>query len=190
MNTFNYSKSLFMKNLFLLAALSVLFIACNDDDDNPVTPPNEEEVITTVILTFTDTAGVSIPLVYQFRDPDGEGGMDPIQFDTIRLAENRYYNVSVTLLNESETPPEDKTQEILDEDDEHLFCYVVSGANLAITRTDSDGTYEVGLQSDWDAGAASNGNTLMTLKHQPGEKDGTCGPGEIDIELDWVVEIQ
>ena len=52
------------------------------------------------------------------------------------------------------------------------------------------GTLEVGLATQWTVGIASVGTTQVVLKHQPGVKDGTCAPGDTDIELDFVTEIQ
>lgn len=180
----------------MIAVLGLAFIAglssCKKDEDLVETPQptvNEEEVITTMTLTFTDDAGVQPNVTVTFRDPDGDGGVGPDIFDTIRLQNNTVYNMSITLLNETETPAEDMTAEVLDEDDEHLFCFTPTGADVAIVRTDSDGMFEVGLESQWTVGAVSNGTTQITLKHQPGVKDGTCAPGETDVDVTFVTEI-
>ncbi len=174
------------------AAFTLTLNSCKKDDDVIDTPDHDhdEEVITTLTLTFTDAAGVEPSVSATFRDPDGDGGLDPDIHDTIRLADSTTYNVAVTLLNESETPAEDMTPEIEEEADEHLFCYTVSGANVGITRTDSDGIYEIGLESDWVTGAPSNGSVQVVLKHQPDSKNGSCDPGETDIEVTFVTEIQ
>ena len=175
--------------LFIAAA----FTACKKDDDLVPVPPaveNESEVITTMELTFTDSAGVQPTVTATFRDPDGEGGNGPDIHDTIRLAPNTTYMVAIELLNETETPAEDITHEIEDEAAEHLFCFSASGANVDITRTDTDGTYEVGIESKWQVGAASTGTVQVELKHQPDVKDGSCDPGETDIDVTYVTEIQ
>ena len=181
----------------LILALMIAFTTgCKKDDDSPqpsdpTSPPvNEEELITSVILSFVDTAGVEPSVEYAFRDPDGDGGNTPTQFDTIRLTSNTYYDVTIQLLNESETPAEDITLEVQDEDDEHLFCYTPSNTNVSIVRTDSDGTYEVGITTRWFTGATANGETTVVLKHQPGVKDGTCPPGDTDVEVTFTTEIQ
>ena len=188
-----------IKNFSMLAvALTVVFaVGCKKDDDTPAPTPSgggghqhEEEVITTLILSFVDTAGVQPSVQYAFRDPDGDGGNAPTQHDTIRLVANTYYNATVQLLNEAETPAEDITLEVQNEDDEHLFCYAPSNTNVSIVRTDSDGTYEVGIMSRWFTGAMATGETTVTLKHQPGVKDGTCAPGDTDIEVTFITEIQ
>ena len=182
----------------ILTALFISFlIGCKKDDDSPNpsggggTPPvNEEELITSLIISFVDTAGVQPSVSYAFRDPDGDGGNAPTQHDTIRLVANTYYNATVQLLNESESPAEDITIEVQDENDEHLFCYAPSNTNVSIVRTDSDGTFEVGIESRWFTGNTANGETTITLKHQPDVKDGTCAPGDTDIEVTFVTEIQ
>lgn len=181
----------------LVITLFTLFVTgCKKDDDAPLpadqnTPPvNEEELITSAILYFVDTAGVQPSVQYAFRDPDGDGGNPPTQHDTIRLVANTYYNATIQLLNESESPAEDITLEVQQEDDEHLFCYAPLNTNVSIVRTDSDGTYEVGITTFWSTGANATGQTTVTLKHQPGVKNGTCAPGDTDIEVTFVTEIQ
>jgi hypothetical protein len=180
----------------MIAVLGLAFIAglssCKKDEDLVTTPPaveNVEEVITTLTLNFTDAAGVQPDVTVTFRDPDGDGGVGPDIFDTIRLQNNTTYNMSLTLLNETESPAEDITVEVQDEDDEHLFCFTPTGADVAIVRTDSDGTFEVGLESQWTVGSVSTGTTQIVLKHQPGIKDGTCSPGETDIDVTFVTEV-
>ncbi len=178
--------------IFLVAALMV---GCKKDDDAPKpsssTPPvNEEELITTVKITFVDTAGVEPTVTVFFRDPDGDGGNAPTQFDTIRLAANSVYNATLEVFDESKNPVENITTEIQEEADEHIFCFTPTNVNLSIIRTDSDGTYEIGLASQWATGVASAGTTQVVLKHQPGVKDGTCTPGDTDVELNFVTEIQ
>jgi len=151
---------------------------------------NEEELITTFTITFTDAAGILQTVEATFRDTDGEGGNPPTTFDNILLQSNTTYNTSISLLNESVTPAEDITHEIEEEGDEHIFCFEPTNVNVVTTRTDSDGTYGIGLTSDWTTSDASNGTVLISLKHQPGVKNGTCEPGETDIELLFNVEVQ
>ena len=178
--------------LLALAAFTTMLNGCKKDDDVIETPDHEheEEVITTVTLTFTDAAGVEPSVTATFRDPDGDGGLDPDIHDTIRLANSVTYNVAITLLNETESPADDITIEVREEADEHLFCYTVAGANVGITRTDTDGIYELGIETDWVTGVASNGSVQVVLKHQPDAKNGSCDPGETDIDVTFVTEIQ
>ena len=185
-------------SILAVIALTTVMVGCSKDEDVPepvttgggTTPPNEEELITSVILSFVDTAGIQPPVEYAFRDPDGDGGNTPSQHDTIRLVANTYYNATIQLLNESVTPAEDITLEVQQEDDEHLFCYAPSNTNVVIDRTDSDGAYEVGIATFWSTEAIATGTTTVTLKHQPDVKDGTCAPGDTDVEITFVTEVQ
>jgi len=178
----------------LTGALLLMNTSCKKDEPDVTQPPaptNEEEVITTLSLVFQDTAFAFPPTTYTFRDPDGDGGAGPDIWDTIRLNSSTSYAVQVILLNETVSPADSISNEVLDEADEHLFCFTPAVPTLLVQRTDSDGTHEIGLQSRWDAGTASNTNVQVVLKHQPdGLKDGNCAPGETDVDVTFQVEIQ
>lgn len=173
--------------------LSMMFQACKKDKqevDNPPPPQNEEEIITTLQLTFVDQAAISPVVTATFRDPDGDGGMGPDIFDDIILQNGSVYDVSILLLNETVSPADTISNEVLEEGDEHLFCFSPIGCDLSIIRTDSDGTYEIGLESAWTTGVAGNGTIKVELKHQPDVKDGTCDPGDTDVEVTFEVIIE
>lgn len=183
-----------MKNklIILTGLLMIGLAACKKDKQDVEDPPivNEEELITTFKITFTDTMGIQPDVTATFRDLDGPGGNPPSVFDTIRLKANTVYAASIQFLNESVSPADSITNEILEEAADHLICFVPSGINAGIARTDSDGTYEIGLSSLWTLGAISNGSVLIFLKHQPDIKNGSCDLGETDIELDFQVRIE
>jgi hypothetical protein len=182
-----------IKSIFTILMLSLIVFACKKDDKTPTPsdmgntpPPNEEELITTVVLTFTDTTGLVAPFTVTFADPDGDGGNAPTIHEEIHLDSNKYYNVTIQFLDESKTPAEDITAVVEAEGDEHIICYTPAGpASLNIVRTDSDGTFEIGLASFWSTGSSSmTGNTVtVVLKHQPDVKDGSCSPGDTDVEV-------
>ena len=175
---------------------AVALTGCQKDDDQPEVPQpviNEPEEINTVELHFTKE-GSSDHFDVKWSDPDGPGGDDPVM-DAITLDANSVYSVEVYFKDASGDSEEDVTPEIRDEDDEHLVCFEPHGSELenelSIVRTDSDGTYEVGLESQWTTGAASSGEVHVTLKHQTlGVKDGTCEPGDTDVEVDFEITIQ
>jgi len=183
-----------MKSIKILtiAIIASLLYSCTDDDDaSPSTPitPNEEELITTVRLNFMDTSGVTT--TYEFNDPDGDGGNAPV-IDTIILDKSETYDLNTEFLDASDPNDiEDITTEIRDEDDEHLVCYTTSAVDgLSVSIIDTDGTYDVGLSAvvlTTDTASSINGTLKVTLKHQPGVKDGTCAPGETDVEVDFPV---
>ena len=182
MKQFSYFTFLLVTTLLLLGN------GCKD----PETPgdPNEEELITKVQLTFNDGTGAVKTAIYS--DPDGDGGNAAVRFDSIRLDSGVLYQVGIALFDESDPSAiEDITAEVLEEAAEHLFCYTPNGANVAITLKDSDGTFPIGIQTEWQTGAASTGTVRIELRHQPdGQKDGTCIPGATDLQLDFVTIIQ
>jgi len=61
---------------------------------------------------------------------------------------------------------------------------------LEIVSIDSDGNYSIGLKTQWQAKNLTSGELTLTLKHQPGVKDGTCDPGETDVEVVFPISIQ
>jgi hypothetical protein len=82
------------------------------------------------------------------------------------------------------------TDEIKKEQENHIVCYEVSNANLTVTRTDSAGVFLLGLSSKWKSGLKSSGDLTVTLKHQPGIKDGSCNPGATDVEVKFPVKVR
>jgi hypothetical protein len=182
-----------MKYLIPILALSVALTACEKDDNEVTTPTpeeNEEELITSLEVHLYRLDGTGDTSVFAFRDLDGAGGAEPVGFDTIFIQNNTAYGCFLKVLNESSNPAEDITLEIEEENTDHLFCFSAVGVALTVDRTDTDGTFEVGLESAWSAGAAGSGSLLIELKHQPGIKDGTCEPGETDIAVEFPVTIQ
>jgi hypothetical protein len=176
--------------IIILTAI-IAISGCKKDENNVEVPPviNEEEVITTLTLQFTDIAGVLPPVEFTFRDPDGAGGLSPDIFDDIQLQQGTSYACSILLLNETVSPVDTISNEVLAEAEDHLFCFEVAGAEATIVRTDSDGTYEIGLESTWTTGGASQGTVTVILKHQPGIKDGSCDVGETDVEVVFDLDI-
>lgn len=172
--------------LFALLLLVVFVASCKPDD--PV-DPNEEELITKVQLTFTDSAtGISV-LDAVYSDPDGDGGNAPVRFDSIRLDSGKTYNVSIALYDESDANNVvNITDEVREESNDHLFCYTPTGIDVSILKTDSDGTFPIGITTRWSVGNPGTGTMRVELRHQPdGTKNGTCTPGSTDVQLDFQV---
>lgn len=182
--------------LTMIVVVSV-FTGCKKDKDTVPTPPaptNEGEVLTTFTLYFTDSANSANVASATFRDPDGDGGNPFTQFDSIHLQANKTYYAQVVILNETASPADSISNEILEEANDHLFFYTVTGANANVSITDFDTNtptpLPLGLQTKWRTGAASMGSTQIILKHQPGVKDGTFAPGTTDIDLTFYTKIQ
>ena len=185
-------KFLSVNYIVLLFGLFV-FASCNDE---PVEPENPEELITTVTYTMAPQGGGDA-VVFEFKDLDGDGGDAPTT--TVGdLAANTVYTGSVTFLNESESPAEDITAEVAEEDDEHQVFYTIDGADITVEYTDSDGGGNpVGLSTTLTTGATGSGTLTLTLKHEPVKTaDGVAGgditnaDGETDVEVVFPVNIQ
>ena len=171
----------------------VLFSSCEKDDPEVV---NEEEVITTLTYTLTPENG-GIPVVLSFRDLDGEGANIPtIEGGTLQA--NTTYIGSIVLLNETETPAENITLEIEEEDQDHQFFFAVTnGLDASVTYNDSDGINPIGLSTKMRTNQPSTGKLKITLRHEPnksaaGVKDGNIANagGETDIEVEFDVTVE
>lgn len=176
----------------------MLFAGCKKDVADPAAPPaavNEEELITTVRLTF-NTASFAEYKYFTFSDPDGDGGASPvITADT--LSADSIYDVNVEVLNESVSPVDDITAEILAEGTAHQFFYQVTGADLVFAYGDADANGDpIGLLMACFAGAPGSGTLKVTLRHEPdktasgvGMGDITNAGGDTDIEITFPVVV-
>jgi hypothetical protein len=175
-------------------ACLVWWSSCKKDKDLvPLPQPivNEPEVITTMMLTFIDSSNASNIKQATFRDPDGDGGLGFEQFDRIELEANKTWYTSILLLNETLSPADTISNEVLEEGAEHLFCFTPDGTSVTVSLTDLDeNALPVGLQSTWYTGEAGEGTMLIQLKHQPDVKDGSCELGDTDIEVVFQIKIQ
>lgn len=164
--------------------------ACKRDDGEPDDPHdhNEEELITSVELHITES-GSGNHFMATWSDLDGAGGESP-KIDSIFLDTNSIYSVSIEFLDESDGHAHDLTDEIEEEADEHIICFESATTDLSVNRTDSDGIYEIGLESEWTTKDASSSSIRISLKHQPEVKDGTCTPGETDVEVTFPLVIK
>jgi hypothetical protein len=185
-----------MKNKILVMVLLVGAALFMNSCKKETIDPNESELITTVRLKLTNTFSSSInPLVYEFKDLDGEGGAAPVKFDDIVLQKNIPYICEVTVLNESVSPADDITKEIKAEANDHQFYFVPSSSNLlTVSNYDTDAQgLPLGLSSFWVTGLNPGTGTLrLVLKHKPGTKaaNDLINKGDTDIELNFKLIIQ
>ena len=180
-----------MKNISFYALLSIAMIGCSDDDSAPEVI-NDEELITTVILTLTQESGDQVVLTTV--DLDGDGPDEPVTTVVGNFAENTQYQGAVRFLNETETPAEEITEEVLEEADEHQVFYTTTdGLNIETQYEDEDSQGNpLGLQITLTTGAASQGSLTVTLRHEPVKpNDGLdSAGGETDIATSFDVTIE
>ncbi len=172
--------------------------------EDPGAPPceNEEEIITDVILKWIpNTSGDTV--VARAQDPDGEGPQNLQILDDINLLESTDYTLHIEVRNEIEG--EDITEEIREEDDEHMFFFAftdgifsdpngdgnIDNRDDAVRYNDVDeNDLPVGLSTSWTTAAAmAGGDFRLVLKHQPDLKSATSTSedGGTDIDLIWKI---
>jgi hypothetical protein len=150
----------------------VTLAACGGDDGVDVPDP---ELITTVRLHLVPQGGGTTVDV-AFDDADGDGG-NPPTIDPIVLVKEKLYTVTVQFQNALETPPEEITDEVRDEGEDHQVFFTGSGVNgpasdepnaplvHAYADTDSNGL-PIGLENTFGT-AEGTGQLTVTLRHLP-----------------------
>lgn len=169
---------------------TMLLSSCNDDDDPK--KGNEEELITTVTVDLVPEG--DYPTVQlKFYDEDGAGSIAPvITPEVAQLKAGVAYAGTITLQNESVTPAEDITTEIEEEEEEHLFCFTITGVDVTVGYADEDdNNLPVGLSTRWEVGNVGDAGTVtVMLRHQPEVKDGNCpGNGDTDIQVVFPLQV-
>jgi hypothetical protein len=169
---------------FLLMGTLLFSTSCSDDDDPG--PIDEGEVITTVTLSLSPTG----------KGQDAEATIttlsgSPVQNTPLALKSGTEYTAVITLSDESKTPAVDRTDEIRQKGNEHLFVFTASpNSLLTINATDTDSNGRpIGLESTVVAGSEGTGTLRVVLKHQPGNlKTGTnTTAGETDVDVSFSV---
>lgn len=182
-----------MRHLRLTAiiALSALMLGgCKKDD--PVVE-NPEELITTV--NYTLTALDQSPVTLTWRDLDGDGGDMP-EITGGTLQSGIIYQGTLELLNETENPAEDVTEEIMEEDEEHQFFFATSDL-LVISYADADvDGNPIGLSTTVTTGNPGAYELNIKLKHLPVKDaegvstgDITNAEGETEVDITFPIDV-
>jgi len=198
-------------------AAAMAFTACKKDKqeepkpNNPTPTPNASEVITTLKIYLRDSVS-GIPVAgspFVFKDADGDGGNAgaflPTAADSIiNLDANKTYFAEIILLDETKSPADSISNEVVEEGAEHMFFFeqvdpsgtpyqlTIPGSDAKITYLDLDANNRgIGQQFKIRANTA-NANQLpfrVTLKHQPEVKNGTFAPGDSDVEVKFKIKV-
>lgn len=184
-----------IKNTFYALAALVIITAslhsCKPETNN--CDNCETELITTVIVALTDSATGAVTH-FVFRDLDGDGANAPVQFDTIKVLANHTYTGSLLVLDESKSPADTISNEILEEANDHQFFFHSHDVTVGFTYLDFDShapPMPIGLSTKWTIGSTTgNGKVHILLKHQPGIKDGNEATGETDLDIDFNALVQ
>lgn len=185
-----------MKNILhsitYLLIIILITSSCGDD-----IIPNESELITSAYISLIDTSQLDT-LQLKFIDLDGDGGLQPVIMAP-RLKSGTYYKGNTLLLNESQVPAVNISEEIASEKETHQFFYVISDPNLIdIQYKDSDANGRP-LGADFSLITHQAGQITMkvVLRHEP-DKNATGvaqgnimnAGGETDLEIEFNIEIQ
>lgn len=177
--------------LSILGAATLLTTACKNDDNTPDVV-NEEEVITTLIVTLTNG---NDNVIMTSRDLDGDGPNAPTVTTVGTLTAGQTYSGTAQFLNETESPAENITTEVIEEADEHQVFYIPGGgldATIQYSDMDSQGN-PLGVQTNFIANNMSSGTLNVTLRHEPMKpNDGTLSDagGETDVTVTFDLDIQ
>jgi hypothetical protein len=185
-----------MRKLNFLATVlftTLLFVSCSKDDDSTPEPVNEEEVITTLTATLVP-AGQGTTITLKSQDLDGDGPNPPVITVSGNLSAGVIYNGTIELLNEMESPAEDITEEVEEEDLDHQFFYTIGGGldvTTSYENNDSEGN-PLGTEFTLVAGAASSGALTFTLRHEPTKPntglDDAGGETDLAVTFNLTVE--
>ena len=182
--------------LLTFCALFFLFFATSCEDEMPPPVEEPEEVITTLTYELVSEDG-SDTVILTFKDLDGDGGAEP-EITGGTLQSNTTYDGQITLLNESETPSENITEEVAEEDEEHQLFFSSTGDLVTVTYEDVDeNSAPVGLVTKLTATVTGSTDLKITLRHEPA-KDGenvaagdiTNAGGSTDIEVTFPVTVE
>jgi hypothetical protein len=186
-NTIKNKYSILIITLF---TFTVIFSSCSKDDDTTQPLPVEPvELITTIHLLVTDSA-TSVTDTVTFRDTDGPGGNVPFS-DSLFLEPNRVYNIEIVLLDESKTPADTISNEVMEEGDTHLFVFQPSPATgfIQVNITDvDDNNQPLGLHARLASGNASSGNFRVSLRHYLSAADKAQGTSGYETDIDVTFE--
>lgn len=186
-----------MKSVKLVSIFSLLavFASCSDDDDVQII--NEEEVITTLTVNLVNNVSGDVKTL-QYQDFDGDGPDAPI-ITADNLEANATYTGNIEFLNESVTPVEDITVEVVEEGQEHQVFFIAPAtlnADFTYADTDADNN-PIGVEFTLTTGEASNGTLSIILIHDgdkfaEGAAQGNIDNvgGETDIEANFSIVIE
>ncbi len=186
-----------LKSTFLILLSTFILTGCSKDDNPAVII--QEEVITTLTATLVPVGG-GTTITFKSLDLDGKDGPNPpvITVSGDLLADTTY-NGSMEILNETESPAEDVTEEIKTLDEEHQFFFQATNSLATFTYVDFDSdSNPLGLEFTLTTSATpSSGAIIITLRHEPnksasGVSDGDIANagGETDVQATFPVTIK
>jgi hypothetical protein len=181
--------------LRVVPVLGLLALGVSACGDSTTGPGGEQELITRVTLTLVPTGGGATLTAY-IDDPDGLGPLPPsAQVGSLDMVAGGTYTGTILFENRLVTPPEDITEEVEEEAEEHGIIYTVggtTGTTVTINDTDADGKF-LGLDYTVTAGATPGAGTLrVVLCHYddaPKPMTASSCAGDTDIDLTFTFNV-
>jgi hypothetical protein len=166
-----------IKNIVILVYIASIFAACSNNEDPIVI--NEEEVITTVRATLVPQNG-GATIILESKDLDGDGPNEPVITVSGALDKNKTYAATLEILNETESPADNVTLEILEEAVDHQFFFSFTNNIATATYTDQDSNGNpVGVKFNVLTGSAGAGSFTIILRHEPNKAATGVNTGDI-----------
>ena len=160
------------EKIFVLLFIMGAFASCKDKSTETPDPINQSELITKVQLVFRDSITNNIVQTATFSDLDGPGG-NVATLDSILLSSNTTYYMDIVVLDETKTPVDTISNEILNEGDVHLFVFSPNPTSnfLETNLLDLDINFKpIGLSSILKTSAAGVGTYTVELRHFTSEQ--------------------
>jgi hypothetical protein len=184
-----------IKNIVILVYISSIFAACSSDEDPVII--NEEELITTVRATLIPEGG-GAEVILESVDLDGDGPNEPTIEVNGTFNPNTMYAGTLKILNEAESPAEDITLEIMEEDEDHQFFFSFTNDIATATYGDEDSNGNpVGVQFNLLTGAAGSSGFTIILRHEPDKAAADVNTGDItnaggstDVQVTFNITIE
>ncbi len=174
--------------LFVMLALvsAALIINGCKKEENPAKPPEvvEHPPATTVTLILKDSLGTTFVDSCTVRDTSQvHHGESPV-IGQLDLQAGKTYKGTFVLYDETQTPVDNLTGDIISEKDAHVFKFTFTSARVVVSGLDLDShglPFGLNFTLMATAGGAATGNLHVILEHHDdGNKAGT----EFDLDLD------
>ncbi len=176
---------------------TTIFTACKKEEIT--TPaPVEQELITTVRLIVTNASGFNQTFNYKVDNGFGSSAQGNVHIDDIVLSPATDYNVEVQVWDESKSPAENITEEVVAESHHHLFVFQSNPSTGAGAISFSNGSKDdegepLNQKLQFTTGTAGTGALTVTLKHEPTNKNAATpdeAGGETDAQAIFPVKLQ
>ena len=181
------------EKIFVLLFIMGAFASCKDKSTETPVPINQSELITKVQLVIKDSITNNIVQTATFSDLDGPGG-NVATLDSIILSSNTTYYMDIVVLDETKTPVDTISNEVLNEGDVHLFVFSPNPSTNFIETTilDMDINFKpIGLSSILHTSNIGLGTYTVELRHFDSDAAKAANTNyDTDVSITFDVRLQ